>query len=241
MDLIGKVVAITGASRGLGAGLARAAFARGAALALCSRGAPELPDGERVLSMRVDVSDAARVDAFAEAAFERFGRVDLWVNNAGLLEPIGPLRELDATALHALFDVNVLGAALGSRAYARELHRRDARGVLLNISSGAARKAYFGWSAYCASKAAVDRLSEALALEEAPRLTVYSVAPGVIDTAMQTTIRTQSAERFPDVDRFRELHESGGLRSPEQAGEQLLRLAFDPRAARPHVCVDLRS
>lgn len=240
LDLSKKVVVVTGASRGLGAGIARVAHRSGASLGLCSRGAPVLADAARVLAVRLDVTDAPAVDRFAAAAFDRFGHVDLWINNAGVLEPVGPLRTLEPQAIHQLLDINVFGVALGSRAYVRELHRRDGQGVLLNISSGAARNAYHGWSAYCASKAAVDRLSEALSLEERSRVAVYSVTPGVIDTEMQATIRAKSADEFPDVQRFRELHARHALSAPEAAAEKLLRFAFDPNAARDPVCVDLR-
>lgn len=240
MDLSGKVAVITGASRGLGAGLAEVALQRGMSVALCSRSEPAQPASDRVLSQTLDVRSADAVEAFADAAFARFGRVDLWVNNAGLLEPVGPLRDLDTDALRELLEVNVMGVALASRAYIRCLRRQDQQGVLMNISSGAARNAYYGWSGYCASKAAVDRLSEVIALEEEDRLRVHSIAPGVVETDMQATIRTKDVETFRDVARFQKLHDSGGLQSPNDAASHLLDIAFDPRA-RIGVCVDVRK
>src|SRR5262249_27683201 len=151
----------------------------------CSRGLSALGDSERVLTAQLDVTDASAIAVFAAKTFQRFGHVDLWINNAGLLEPIGPLRDSDSAALQRLLEVNVLGVAHGCRAYVRELRQRGAHGTVINLSSGAARTPFYGWSMYCASKAAVDRLSETLALEEAPGLRVYSIAPGVIDTEMQ--------------------------------------------------------
>lgn len=95
------------------------------------------------------------------------------------------------------------------------------RGVLVNISSGAARKAFFGWSMYCASKAAVDRMSEAIALEEESTLTaVYSVAPGVVDTGMQAAIRSKTEAELRDVERFRQMLEVGTLKSPDETAAQ---------------------
>lgn len=236
-----RVVVVTGASRGLGAGIARAAHGRGMSLVLCSRSAPVLPDGPRVLATKLDVRDAPAIDALAARAFERFGRVDLWINNAGLLEPVGPLSDVDPAALRELLEVNVLGVAHGSAAYARLLREHDQRGVLLNISSGAARKPYHGWAAYCASKAAVDRMSEVIALEEGERMRVHSVAPGVIQTGMQALLRGKDETAFRDVARFIALHEDGMLVDPEQAGHKLLELAFDPAARRDAVCIDLRD
>jgi NAD(P)-dependent dehydrogenase (short-subunit alcohol dehydrogenase family) len=241
MDLTGKVAVITGASRGLGAGMARVAQEMGMSLALCSRGAPALTPSDRVLCERLDVTDPSAMQAFATAAFARFEHVDLWVNNAGLLEPVGPLRDAPPEEFARLIEVNVVGVALGSRAYARMLHEHGGHGVLLNVSSGAARKPYFGWSGYCASKAAVDRMSEVIALEEAERLRVHAVAPGVVESEMQETLRAKDEATFRDVQRFRKLHEDQALQSPEGAGEKLLRLAFDPEARREEVCVDVRK
>lgn len=240
MDLSGKVAVVTGAARGLGAGLARVALERGMSVALCSRSEPPFPGGDRVLTRAFDIRDADAMGEFAATAFDTFGKVDVWINNAGLLEPIGPLREVDSQALMELFNVNVLGVALGSQAYARELHARGGHGVLMNISSGAARHPYFGWSGYCASKAAVDLMSEVLAIEEEERMRVYSIAPGVIETQMQEVIRNTDERRFRDVGRFRKLHSTGKLQSPEQAAATLLDIAFNPRA-QIGVCVDIRN
>ncbi|MDD9966810.1 MAG: SDR family NAD(P)-dependent oxidoreductase, partial [Myxococcales bacterium] len=217
MDLTGKVAVVTGASQGLGAGLAKVALERGMSVALCSRSRPAIPDSERVLSSVFDVRDANDMSAFADESFERFGHVDLWVNNAGLLDPVGPLRDLNDGELKHLLDVNILGVALGSQAYIRKLHAHAQTGILMNISSGAGRNAYFGWSGYCASKAAVDRLSEVIAIEEEERLRVYSIAPGVIETRMQESIRATDAQVFRDVARFRKLKASGSLQTPEEA------------------------
>lgn len=240
MDLSGKVVVVTGASRGLGAGLANVALERGMSVALCSRSQPVHGDSDRVLSQTLDVRASDAVEAFAEATFARFGRIDLWVNNAGLVEPVGRLRDIDPVQLEELLQVNVMGVVVASRAYIRGLHRHDQQGVLMNISSGAARNPYYGWAGYCASKAAVDRLSEVIALEEADRLRVHSIAPGVVETDMQAVIRTKGVDEFREVGRFQKLHDSGGLQSPTEAAGKLLDIAFDPRA-RIGVCVDVRK
>lgn len=181
-----------------------------------------------MLAVQADVTDPDAMVGFAEAAFGRFGRVDLWINNAGIVDPVGPLRDASAADLRRNVDVNVLGVLHGSQAYLRQLHARNQRGVLLNVSSGAGRNPYRGWGVYCASKAAVDRLSEVLALEEEGRVRVLSVAPGVVDTQMQSTLRGQSQDTFPDVERFQQLHAEGQLRTPRDAAQRLLEVAFDP-------------
>ncbi len=241
MDLTNRVAVITGASRGLGAGIAEAAHAHGMSLVLCSRSEPSHPKGPRVRSIAMDVSEPDAVEAVAREAIDHFGHVDLWVNNAGLLEPVGPLRDAPPEALRRHFDVNIFGVALGSRAFLRLLHQTGRSGVLLNISSGAGRKPYAGWAAYCAGKAAVDRMSEAIAAEEGDRVRVHAVAPGLIDSDMQAQVRTFDAETLPSVERFRTAHADGTLVDPRTAGEALLALAFEPSAARHEVCVDLRD
>lgn len=241
MDLGQKVVVVTGGSRGLGLGIAKVALSAGARVAVCSRSGGELPEQARLLSEALDVRDAAAVDGFAERVSAAFGHVDLWVNNAGVLGPVGPLRDADPAGLAEAVDINVLGVMLGARAYARLCRRSQRLGVLLNISSGAGRKPYRGWSAYCASKAAVDHLSEVVAAEEVGHLRVHAVAPGVVETDMQATVRGADQLDFPDVGRFRQLHTSGGLATPEQAAEGLLKLAFEPAWETDKVCVDLRD
>jgi NAD(P)-dependent dehydrogenase (short-subunit alcohol dehydrogenase family) len=239
-DPTGRTAVITGASRGLGAGLAQAFHARGLRLGLCARSAPVLAGEPEVLAERVDVRDAAAVARFAAAVEARFGAIDLWINNAGLLEPIDPLRDIAPDAARAHLEVNVLGVLFGTQAFVRHLRRRGGEGVLVNLSSGAARKPYAGWSVYCAGKAAVDRLTECVALEEAAQgLRAYAVAPGVIDTDMQALIRATPAARFPAVERFVERKREGRFNTPAFVAAQLLALAFDPTARPSEVCIRL--
>ncbi len=222
MDVKGKTAVITGASRGLGAGLAEAFAARGMRLGLCARSMPALA-GDEVVARQLDVADAAALDAFCDEVSARFGRIDLWINNAGVLEPVKFVRDLSDAELEAHLAVNLYGVLHGMRAYLRHLSGRP--GVLMNISSGAALRGYAGWGAYCAGKAAVDRLSECVQLEE-PSLRVYAVAPGVIDTDMQAIIRSKTKEQFPMVDKFMAMKERDAFSRPPFVAEQLLRIAF---------------
>lgn len=242
-DITGRVAVITGGSRGLGAGMARLFLDRGLRVAVCARSRPDFSDGMHCISRSVDVTDVKAVDAFCAETANRFGRIDLWINNAGLLAPIGPLRDNDPAAFAQHMAVNVVGVFQGSRAFIRQARGQDqgdGRGVLINISSGAARNAYAGWSAYCAGKAAVERMSEAIALEEAeqgPR--VHAVAPGIIDTEMQSMIRDCTPDRFPKVQKFLDLKQDNAFSSPAFVAERLLELAFDPAHHTDDVLVSL--
>jgi NAD(P)-dependent dehydrogenase (short-subunit alcohol dehydrogenase family) len=224
---------ITGASRGLGAGLARSFGAAGLTLGLCARRRPDDPDaegsGDRALRTAVDVTDQAQLSDFADSVVDRFGRIDLWVNNAGVLAPIGPLAEADPDEVARNLAVNVVGVANGSALFARHVRTRPGGGVLINISSGAATTPYVGWAPYGASKAAVDQLTRVIALEEvAHGLSAYAVSPGIVDTDMQAMIRDTDAASFPEVERFRQFARDGSFNSTAWVGRQLLDVAFSP-------------
>jgi len=232
-SLEGKVAFVSGASRGIGAALATRCAEKGMRLVLCSRGKPVLPEGPTILARSLDVRDAAAVEALAAEAESRFGPVDLWVNNAGVLEPIAPVRDVPVEAFRAHVDTNLVGVFIGTRCYVRQLRRLGRGGVLVNLSSGAAWKPYAGWGAYCAGKAGVERLTEVVAAEEAATgLRAYSLAPGVVDTAMQAQIRAASESDFPERERFVRRKQTGAFNDARFVADEILAIAFDP-ARRP--------
>lgn len=212
----------------------------GARVGVCARGASALAERSGVVAARLDVRDETAVEAFAERVVGELGPIDLWINNAGVLEPITFLRDLEPSALMEHLAINVGGVLAGSRAFVRHLRSTGRTGVLVNISSGAALRGYAGWTAYCAGKAAVDRLTECVQLEEADHgLRAHAVAPGVVDTAMQTTIRGKTEAEFPMVEKFRELERNQAFNSPAFVAQQLVRIAFDPEARPESVVVRL--
>jgi benzil reductase ((S)-benzoin forming) len=240
MNLHGKTAVVTGASRGLGAGLARDFLARGMNLGLCARSSMPLAGAERTLATRLDVGDSKAVDAFAAQVIERFGAIDLWINNAGVLRPVAALRDVSDVDAEAHWRTNVTGVLHGTRAFVRHLRARGGEGVLINVSSGAARNPYAGWSIYCAGKAAVDRMTECVQEEErAAGLRAYAVAPGVIDTDMQAEVRGSAPDAFPQLPRFLELKRKGAFNTPEVVAEHLLAIAFDPARRPTQVCVQI--
>ena len=222
------VVVVTGASRGLGAGLAEAFADAGLQLGLCARHRPPVPESANVadvVTAAVDVTDADAVGAFVDEVVERLGRIDVWVNNAGVLDPIGTLADADPRLLRRHIDVNVTGVLFGSRAFARHVRGRAGGGTLLNVSSGASSSPYEGWAAYCGSKAAVEMITQVVALEERHHgLRAYAVAPGVVDTGMQALIRSTPDASFPAVERFRRLSEEQAFNSPEWVARFMLDL-----------------
>ena len=154
------------------------------------------------------------------AGFE--GTRIVFAHSAGSLEPMGFAGEVEAASYARQVVLNAAAPQVLGDAFLRAIRGHSAARTLLMIGSGAARNTYEGWSAYCGGKAAVDHWVRTTALEQARRggCRILSIAPGVIATAMQEQIRATSAEDFPDVERFRELHQSGALREPlEVAGE----------------------
>jgi NAD(P)-dependent dehydrogenase (short-subunit alcohol dehydrogenase family) len=228
-SLDGKVAFISGASRGIGAGMAEHFAQAGLKLVLCSRTPPAMAANDNVIATSLDVRDEKAIEALVKQAEERFGAIDLWVNNAGVLDPIQPIRDVSLEDFREHIDINLAGVFVGSKAYVRHLRRVGKGGVLLNVSSGAAWNAYAGWGAYCAGKAGVERLTEVLAIEEAEiGLRAHSVAPGVVDTEMQSLIRASSSEDFPDVERFQDRKRDGDFNSVRFVASEFLAIAFDP-------------
>ena len=166
---------------------------------------------------------------FADDVVAAFGRIDLWVNNAGLLGPIGPLADLHAAELARVVDVNVTGTLNGTSVFAEHVRSRPDGGALVNMSSGAAVRPYEGWAAYCASKAAVDQLTRVVAREEVRHgLRAFALSPGLVDTDMQAAIRASDEASFPEGNRFRRAAAQHRFNAPAWVAGHILDLAFGP-------------
>ena len=191
IDLRDRVVLVTGAGRGIGRTLAETFAREGAAVVALDLGSDDLARLESDLSARgatvvpavADVRDAGAVQAVVDRAIERFGRLDVLVNNAGI-NVEGRLEELDAAAWDRCFEVNVRGTFTTCRAVAPVM-KRQRSGRILNAASFAAIVPSVGASAYAASKAAVVQFTRTIAGELGPwGITANSYAPGMIPTAM---------------------------------------------------------
>jgi len=181
-----KVWLITGASSGFGRAVAQAAVAAGDTVIGTARRAEALDDlvaayPDRVEAVVLDVTDGERIDAVAADVLARYGKVDVLVNNAGRTQ-VGAFEETTDRELRDLFDLHVFGPARLTRALLPQMRERGS-GSVVNISSFGGQLSFAGFSAYSATKAALEQLSEGLADEVAPfGIKVLIVEPGSFRT-----------------------------------------------------------
>lgn len=205
MEMTGKVVVITGASRGIGAASARAFAQAGAKVALLARSVDQIEAlaaeiGGNAIALSCDVSmfeDVAGAIAKTEA---HFGPVDVFIGNAGLLEPISLLADADPAAWAKTIDVNLTGVFNGMRAAMPNMMRRG-QGTIITISSGAAHNAIEGWSSYCASKAGaymLTRCADGEARDKGVR--IMGLSPGTVATDMQRDIKASGINPVSQLD-----------------------------------------
>ena len=232
---------VTGATRGLGAALAGAIAADRANRLVTLGRAPS-----DAVNVEVDLADAAAVDRACDELERRidghaFERAVL-LNNAGVVSPVGPLEKLEREALERNLAVNFVAPVLVMRRFLQATDHVPLRRIV-SISSGAARRPVFGWGAYCAAKAGLEMAARVVALEAAERglaVEVSSLAPGVIDTDMQASVRGADAADFADVERFRAMKAEGVLRPAEDVAADILRLEAAGKL-RGEVIQDLRQ
>lgn len=224
---------ITGHSRGLGRALDAALRASGWEVLGISR-------TPTTGGVALDLSDPATLTSWLAtgrlADFLKDADRVLLINNAGTLAPVALVGDASPGDIAQAVNLNVTAALVLTGAVLRA-RPADVRTQIVHISSGAARRGYPAWSTYCATKAALDLHASALAAENQPGVRVVSVAPGVVDTAMQASIR--AAEAFPLRDQFVALSDEGRLSSPEEAAAQILALIESPNFGEP-VITDVR-
>lgn len=186
--LTGKVAVVTGASKGIGAGIATALAAEGASVvvnyASSKAGADKVvaaitAAGGKAVAIGGDVSKAADAKGIIDAAIKNYGRLDILVNNSGVYE-FGPLEAVTEENFHKIFNINVLGAILVTQAAVKHLGEG---GSIINIGSGVSRLTPANSAVYTSSKGALDAITGVLARELGPRkIRVNTINPGVVDT-----------------------------------------------------------
>ena len=247
----GQVAWVTGGGRGIGRAAAIALAAHGASLAIVARTQSELDQtaaeikarGGKVITALLDVSNWDMVDWTAKQIEAALGPIDILVNNAGILEPLGKLWETKPEEWTRLIDINVSGAYYCMRSVLPDMVQRN-RGVVVNISSGAATSAAPYWTAYATSKAALDHLTRTLAVDlKGIAVRTYSLHPGITETKMQTTLRGAAPDQLPPERSqfFIDEKEDGKVFDPSVPARAIVWLCSPLCDLRSGAMIDLRS
>jgi len=217
-SVAGKVVAVTGAGRGIGASTAKALVAAGAKVAIGDidlAPAQETADsiGGGTIALQLDVTDPASFDAFLDSVEAQLGPIDVLVNNAGIM-PLTPLLEEDDATTFRILEINVRSMIYGTREAVRRMLPRG-EGHIVNVASTAGKGGIPGASTYCASKSAMITFSEAVRAEfVGTGIEVSCVMPGIV--------RTELADGVPDLPAFKAV-------TPEQVADGIVAAIVKPR------------
>jgi NAD(P)-dependent dehydrogenase (short-subunit alcohol dehydrogenase family) len=232
VSLTGRAAIVTGASEGLGREIARACVAAGASVLICAREAERLQQvladlgamagpEQTVVAEPADVSNPSDVDRLVARALEAFPQVHILVNNAGVYGPLGPIETVDWPAWTRAIEINLYGSVLMARALVPHF-KRHRYGKIIQLSGGGATNPLPRISAYAASKAAIVRFAESLALElEGSGIDVNSVAPGALNTRLMDQLLAAGPETVGAAfhDRMRKIAAEGG--TPLERGAAL--------------------
>lgn len=203
MDMTGRVALVTGASRGIGAAAARQFAEQGAKVVLVARSADAIEEIAREIDGRALAGDVADPNLMRKAvvlAEQEFGGLDYLVNNAGILEPICRMEELDPDDFAKVMAININGVFNGIHASLPAMKKRGG-GVIVTISSGAAHGPMEGWAHYCVSKAAVHMLTRAVHKEHGGSgIRALGLSPGTVATQMQIDIKASGINPVSALD-----------------------------------------
>lgn len=227
-----KYAIITGGSKGIGNGLALVFKSKGYAIRSLARSTnDDLAEGDQVFCdlSNHELAEEIFVELLNEIVANNPSEV-LLINNAGTLGTVDRLEENSADSIASALSLNVTIPMALSGLFIKTLEKESFKKEIINISSGAAANPYYGWSVYCASKAAVDMFTKVTAIEQETAehpTRVLSIYPGIVDTNMQVEIRSKNERQFANVERFVESKEQNLLATPIEAAESVYKLYSD--------------
>ena len=188
MDLKNKVVVIIGGSKGLGKVLALCFLKNGSKVVVCSREGEFKNLKNGIIGVKADVTKENEIEALAKKVINDFGKIDIWVNNAGIWLPHKPIEETDWKRAHDLMEVNLFGTVYGSKIALAQMRKQNF-GLIVNIISTSGLNGKINETAYCASKFAATGFTQSLAKEvDGKKIKVLGVYPG----GMQTNLFDES-------------------------------------------------
>ena len=226
-----NVIIITGGSKGIGKGIIEAYQDKNYRIFSIARSKAEFENNQGIFQLQADLSNEEVVKSVLPLIFDQLEqqhikRIVLF-NNAGTLGEIGRLENLNAESISNAVRLNTITPVLLTSAFISFTKNWACEKKVINISSGAAQNPYYGWSVYCATKAALDMLTKVVAAEQETvtnGVKIIAIYPGVVDTDMQTEIRKHKKEDFIAIDRFLELKSSGALLNPKTVGEKIVEI-----------------
>ena len=218
------IVIVTGASKGIGYELSKQLKEEGKKVIGIAR--TVLEDADTFVS--ADLSDTDHLDKLILSIIEENIEIATsfsLINNAGMVDPIGLIGSVQAEVITKAIAVNLTAPILISNAFISRLQNFGGTKRIVNISSGAGRNPYEGWGTYCTTKAGLDHFTRVVALEQTNAkypVEIVAIAPGIIDTDMQETIRASEADEFPLLAQFIDYKKQGLLSSAEQTAQKLI-------------------
>ncbi|MGG0644807.1 SDR family NAD(P)-dependent oxidoreductase [Sporosarcina gallistercoris] len=222
--IILEIYIVTGASKGIGGELYGQLHKTGAVVIGIARSNP----GNRENFVELDLATRESREGLMKrvlAPYLETADSFTLINNAGTVEPVGKVGTLSTDTLQQAIELNLTAPIELSNEFISILSNTKAKKQIINISSGAGRNAYEGWGIYCTTKAGLDQFSKVIRLEQDRAdhpVGIVSIAPGIIDTGMQETIRSSDISGFPMLEQFINYKEEGKLRSAEATAHLLI-------------------
>jgi len=224
-----NIVIITGGNKGLGLGLANEYHKKGYRVISISRNRVE-----KLYTIEQYQCDLSKTNTISNTLEEIFSHLDknntknlTLINNAGDLGTINTIENITSSDISYTIQVNLIAPLILNSQFIKISKNWDCKKQIFNISSGAAVNPYESWSMYCASKAGVDMMTKVIANEQKELnngVSIVSIYPGVVDTAMQVKARNAPKENFKSVQRFIDLYEHGDLSTPKEVAEKIYNL-----------------
>ncbi len=237
-----KIFIITGASKGIGHALATILEAEGHKVLRIARSNPnQLPN-----LMPLDITDKHANKKILDwlKSFLPLATEITLINNAGMIGPIEQIGQLDNEHIEKAIALNITSPLTLTNDFISLTQALPIPKNVINISSGAGRHVYSGWSIYCTTKAAIDQFSRTMHVEQEKQkypINITALAPGVIDTEMQDEIRNSDETAFPHIHRFIDLKESGKLLSPHDSATMIINYLNSPLMQGDNPIADVRD
>lgn len=249
-----KVFMITGTSRGLGEAMVKRLFSSDHHLVCISRKKndhliKEAANNQTALDYyECDLHELHSLDALMERIFHALSSIKIdalyLINNAGVVQPIAPAHKNTSEEIERNIHVNLIAPMILTANFIKLAYHLKIEKRILNISSGAGRNPYEGWSSYCAAKAGLDHFTRCVAKEqqkEAFGARIVSLAPGIIDTDMQKEIRSTHKEDFTDLNKFIQYKKEGQLSQAQATANKIIDLLCSTSFGNQGHILDIRK